>query len=101
MEKDNLQTFERELDDLRAQADYLQGIIQEKEEAVAEFDKMIAASEDAYTQLVGKSAELRQALESEAVNLRQRTRPAAKKMEEKPPEENEEDEEAEEDEDED
>jgi SMC interacting uncharacterized protein involved in chromosome segregation len=79
VEKDNLLAFERELDELRAQSDYLQGVIQEKEEAVSEFDRMIAESEKYYTQIVAKSAELRQVLESEAANLRMRTKPGANK----------------------
>jgi septation ring formation regulator EzrA len=51
-EKEGLQSFERELDELRSQSDYLNGVIQEKEEAVAEFNKMIEESEKAYTRVV-------------------------------------------------
>lgn len=50
-EKENLHVFERELDELRAQSDYLNGVIQEKEEAVSEFNKMIEESEKAYTRV--------------------------------------------------
>lgn len=89
-ERDNLQAFERELDELRAQSDYLSGVIQEKEEAVSEFNKMIEESEKAYTrvdcfcnQLVDKSAELLQALDSEANSLRMRLRPGKKEKEKK------------------
>lgn len=55
-EKENLQAFERELDELRSQSDYLSGVIQEKEEAVAEFNKMIEESEKAYTRVAFASS---------------------------------------------
>lgn len=40
--------MERELEELRAQADFLSTVIQEKEEAVNEFNLKIQESEKAY-----------------------------------------------------
>ena len=48
IEKDGLQHMERELEELRAQADFLSTVIQEKEEAVNEFNLKIQESEKAY-----------------------------------------------------
>lgn len=56
-EKENMMVFERELEDLRSQSDYLSGVIQEKEEAVAEFNKMIEESEKAYTRVAEVSSQ--------------------------------------------
>lgn len=49
MEKENFSNFERELEELRGQADYLGQVIQEKDEAIVEFNRMIEESEKAYT----------------------------------------------------
>lgn len=48
VEKESLQGLERELEELRSQQDYLSTVIQEKEEAVEEFNQKIEESEKAY-----------------------------------------------------
>lgn len=48
IEKENFSNFERELEELRGQSDYLSQVIQEKDEAIVEFNRMIEESEKAY-----------------------------------------------------
>lgn len=77
IEKENLSNVERELEELRSQADYLQEVIQEKEEAVNEFSMKIEECEKAYSKLVSNSTELLQAIQQEESNLRNKMRPGA------------------------
>lgn len=77
IEKENLTNVERELEELRSQADYMQEVIQEKEEAVNEFSMKIEECEKAYNKLVSNSTELLQAIQQEESNLRNKMRPGA------------------------
>lgn len=75
IEQDNLIKVEQELGDLRQQEENLADIIQDKDDAVSEYDRMIEESERAYNKLVENSSKLLQALERESVNLREKMRP--------------------------
>jgi SMC interacting uncharacterized protein involved in chromosome segregation len=48
MEKENILKVEQELNNLRGQEEHLMEIIQDKDDAVGEYDRMIDESEKAY-----------------------------------------------------
>ena len=50
-EKENLVLYEKEMEELRAEEEYLQGAVVEKQESLTEMEQMIAESENAYNRV--------------------------------------------------